>query len=1032
MKLRSKKNKESDSLFRKIRKILTYLILTIFILLSSVFIYFLINKDEISRDLLLKLNEIQNGEITFESIALTPFAHFPEISLSLGNVSYFEIYEESGNSKEKPICELENIYLAFNLIDLLSGNINVSKITLKSGRLRILTYPDSSINLINAIGADKGSGPDKGIAIEEADSSKTKDELENILAIDGLTIKNVTIEFENRVSERKSSFYIENLKASFSHITRRNKVKLIGDLILEYYQLKGKTILENKSIHLKTELMYYENEKLINVEPSNLIFEGARFDIAGSFDINSDGEMDLEIKVADKDFSLLSLVLREYVLHENRKNLLKGDLYFAGNVKGKTFDEMPFIEVTFGVKNVNIDIPKAGKYINDLNFDAYFTTGYKKDLSEAYLRLDNFIAQLPDGNTRGSLSIKNIIKPNINLSWYLKTDLSGFNDVFKIDLVDNLDGIITLDAEIKGEVDYEFGAIINDKSKINLTFENVSIRFPGVISLDKINGVIKKEDKNLRLEELHIISGNTDIALNGTINNILFLPFNIESNITADLSLVSDKFVLPEVFSFDPSIGRSFNHTLKKLDLKVVAKSTTKKLLNFESFPAIDFDICLLDVSFDDFPDIKIVNSRINIYDDTSGFNIKFNHLNIYAAYGELTLNGAYNGSGWKPYSLISNIKAKDIQLLDILNQFEMDLDSTSFFNFIVNGYFDVKLEFPKDSIIFKTLRMADADLTIYNIAEDDTVITRSLTINLNDVYYDLDIDSNPMATLTTSGNIDGVRFQTNKFDVDSIKFFVSVKNGLYEIVPKSRSFFGSKGHGVFISRPWSKKPIYRLKYSVDQFAVEDLFASFLDDSVLSGNMSFSIDVEMIGDNWDNLRRELNGSIYIEGSDLLLYGLDVDKVLKRIERSQNFTLIDVGAVLLAGPVGLAVTKGSDLAVLIASNPGEVTNIPKLVSNWDIQNGKIIVDDVAFATYKNLIAAKGFVDIVNEKLDITIAVINKDGSSKISQNVQGSLENPHFGEIKVLQSLLAPVKNLFNSILFIQADIFYNGSVKHPK
>ena len=238
MKLRRIKNIESDSLFRKIRKILTYLILTVIILLLSAFIYFSINKDEISRDLLLKLNEIQNGEIAFETIALAPFAQFPEISLSLGNVSYFENYKVSGNSKEKPICELENIYFSFNLIDLFSGNINVSKITIKSGYLRILTYPDSSVNFINAIGSDKDLKPDKEIAIEEADTSKKKEDLEIFLAIDDLTIKNVIMKFENRVSERKSSFHIENLNASFSHIAKRNKVKLTGDLILEYNELK--------------------------------------------------------------------------------------------------------------------------------------------------------------------------------------------------------------------------------------------------------------------------------------------------------------------------------------------------------------------------------------------------------------------------------------------------------------------------------------------------------------------------------------------------------------------------------------------------------------------------------------------------------------------------------------------------------------------------------------------------------------------------------------------------------------------------
>jgi AsmA protein len=1032
MKLKSINNKEPVSLHRKILKILTYLALALVILLSSVLIYFFINRDEIGRDLLLKLNEIQNGEIIFEKIAFAPFAQFPKISLNLVNVSYFENIEASQNNKENPICEFENLYLAFNFSDLLDGNINVTNITLKSGHVRILTYPDTTINFIKAIASNKDPEPEEEIFDEQEDTLKAKSELEHFLTINKLTIKNVTMVFENRVFERKTSFHVNNFTASFSHKAKRNKLKLAADLELEFYQLEGVTLLRDKSIQLAVDLLYHGKEKLINIEPSNFIFEGARFDIDGSVDITDEGEMDLQLKLADKDFSLLSFVLREDVIHQNRKNLLKGDFYFEANVRGKTYNEIPFIDLRFGVKNVNLHMPKVGKSIKDLNFDAYLTTGNKRDFSEAYFKLKNFSAQLPDGNTRGTLTLENIKKPYINLDWYLKTDLSGFNDLFKIDLIDNLGGIITIDTEMEGEVDLEEGRIIGDKSKANLTFENVSIRFPEVISLDKINGVIKREDKNLRLEEFHVITEKTDITLNGIIKNILFLLFNIEYDITADLTLVSDIFDLPEVFAFDPSVGRSFNHIIKELDLKVTAKSTTAKLLNFDSFPAIDFKIDLLDVSFDDFPDMKIINSDIDFYDDTSGFNIKFDPLNIHTAKGELTLKGAYNGSEWKPYYLISDTKAKNIHMLDLLNQFEMDLDSTSFFNSILNGNFDAKLEFPKDSIIFKTLRMADADLTIYDLAEDDTVISKSLTINLNNVYYDLDRDSNPMATLTTSGMFNAERFRTNQFDVDNIKLDVSAKSGLYEIVPNSEIFFGSRGHGAFISQPWSKIPSYQLKYSVEQFAIEDWLANFMKDPVISGTMSFSIDIQMTGDNWDNLVKELNGSIYSEGKDLRLHGLNVDEVLKKIERSRNFTLLDVGAVVFAGPVGLAVTKGADLTALIAGDPGEVTPIPKLVSSWEISKGILKINDVAFATNKNRIAATGHVNIVDETLNITFAVLNEDGSSRLNQNIYGNLDNPKLGEIKVIATLLVPVTNLFNSILSIQGETFYEGSVKHPE
>ena len=66
------------------------------------------------------------------------------------------------------------------------------------------------------------------------------------------------------------------------------------------------------------------------------------------------------------------------------------------------------------------------------------------------------------------------------------------------------------------------------------------------------------------------------------------------------------------------------------------------------------------------------------------------------------------------------------------------------------------------------------------------------------------------------------------------------------------------------------------------------------------------------------------------------------------------------------------------------------------------------------------------------MDVTVAVLKKDGSASISQSVNGSFENPQMGQIKVLESLLSPVTNLFNSVFQVESDIFYNGSVKHPE
>ena len=151
---------------------------------------------------------------------------------------------------------------------------------------------------------------------------------------------------------------------------------------------------------------------------------------------------------------------------------------------------------------------------------------------------------------------------------------------------------------------------------------------------------------------------------------------------------------------------------------------------------------------------------------------------------------------------------------------------------------------------------------------------------------------------------------------------------------------FGQTGEGIFKFEPWAEVPEYHLTYTVNQFGINKFLTTFLEDSVLTGKMDLSFDISLKGDDWENMLSRLDGEIHLTGSDLTLHGLDVDLLLKKVARSQNFNLVDVSAVLLAGPVGLAVTKGTDLASIVIVSPGEKTAIPELVSVWNMQDGHL--------------------------------------------------------------------------------------------
>ena len=41
-------------------------------------------------------------------------------------------------------------------------------------------------------------------------------------------------------------------------------------------------------------------------------------------------KMDLNIKIADENFSILNYIIRETILSQNREKLVRGDSYFEG------------------------------------------------------------------------------------------------------------------------------------------------------------------------------------------------------------------------------------------------------------------------------------------------------------------------------------------------------------------------------------------------------------------------------------------------------------------------------------------------------------------------------------------------------------------------------------------------------------------------------------------------------------------------------------------------------------------------------
>jgi AsmA family/AsmA-like C-terminal region len=275
-----------------------------------------------------------------------------------------------------------------------------------------------------------------------------------------------------------------------------------------------------------------------------------------------------------------------------------------------------------------------------------------------------------------------------------------------------------------------------------------------------------------------------------------------------------------------------------------------------------------------------------------------------------------------------------------------------------------------------------------------------------------------------------------NDITLSDLKVAAVAKNGIVELKPLTARVFGAVGSGSVRADYTGAVPAYQIAYTLPQFPIAEFLKAFSLKGVTSGRMDLSATLTTQGKAVKDMQQAMQGKVSLRGKDLTFNGGDLDQQFARFESSQNFSLIDVGGVLLAGPLGLLVTKGYDFASISQGAQGR-SEIRTLVSDWKIEHGVARAEDVAMATKENRVALKGGIDWANDRFDdVTIALIDTKGCVKVQQKLRGTLQQPVVEKPGLLQALTGPAVRLLKkgSDLLVgdACEVFYAGAVAAPK
>jgi hypothetical protein len=136
----------------KLLKIVGWILASLVFLVLLLTLVFYLGRNFFMEKAVNYLNEQQPGEVQMGQMNLIPFLHFPDITLQLQSVDYYEQKIHPDSAAADPVISLDKIHVTLDALDLIRGSVMVSELKLEEGRIRLEVYEDSISNLEYALG----------------------------------------------------------------------------------------------------------------------------------------------------------------------------------------------------------------------------------------------------------------------------------------------------------------------------------------------------------------------------------------------------------------------------------------------------------------------------------------------------------------------------------------------------------------------------------------------------------------------------------------------------------------------------------------------------------------------------------------------------------------------------------------------------------------------------------------------------------------------------------------------------------------
>lgn len=622
---RKSRTKKKKSLVRRIFK---WFWITIFTLLIIIILIPVLFKSQIIDAVKSAANDNLNATVDFGEVDLTLLSTFPNLTLSINDVSVKNNAPFEGVS----LADIGNMSVTLDLWSVIFGDqMEINSIALVKPNLTVKVLEDGTANYDITIA-------DTTATVEETPaepSTPFKLSLESISIKEGNIIyddKSLVTYVELDNFKHEGNIGIDGVLYSITTESETAALTLAYDGV--EYLSSVKT-----SFNCAFDINMPESEMKITFKENQANLNDLGLSLDGWLLMN-DELMDMDLKFATNQptfKSVLSLVPGMYTADfDNIKT--DGKVAFSGMAKGKYTDEvMPGFDITMNVENAWFQYPDLPGKVDNINIDMNVNREEGGDLNNTKVDVNKFAMAFLGNKIDARMKLRNLmVDPHIDGKIDSYMDLSKLKDVIPTSEGESYNGILTSDVVLKGNV----SALENEQydqftAEGDLAVKQMNYTSPDLPYATIIDSMLFQfSPEMLKLSNFDAHIGKSDLHAAGDIDNYMGYFLNGDA-LKGSFNLNSTYFDMDELMGSSETTSTS--ETTTSTESASASDTAAYGIIMLPTNVDFALNTSIKEMIYDSLP-MRNVNGEIFLKDGVADLS-KF-AMQVFD--GSIAMNGKY------------------------------------------------------------------------------------------------------------------------------------------------------------------------------------------------------------------------------------------------------------------------------------------------------------------------------------------------------------------------------------------------------